>query len=362
MKRFFQAVRHIVWMTCNLLAVFCLLSADLCAWLDPSKFTFCAIMGLGFEWLALLNVVFALSWLLTHRKGWALLSVVALLFSLHPLSCTISHNKPQNDLSAPKALSVLTYNTHMMGMVKKAGKNEVLKYVKESGADVVCLQEYEVRKDPYYLTFNEAKNYLQNQYPYTYYDFAHYNGKRQYGVAVYSRYPLINKQTIHYETRANISNRCDIVMGHDTIRLFNNHLESNRFDGDDLALTEDEMTSDGLKKTMRQLVKKMRQAYTFRAPEVREVRKEIEQSPYPVLVVGDMNDGPVSFTYHTLSKGLQDAYLQGSRCRLGHTYKLRFGGVRIDYILADKRFHVEWCDTENVDYSDHLPLAATFTW
>lgn len=362
MKRFFQIAFHVGWMTINLLAAIALLLADCSVWIDPSHSPLIAILGLGFEWLFWLNMVLALSWLLTSRKKCALLGLAVLLLSCGSLLNTYSHGKPSDEQQGEHALTVMTYNTHMTGLCKKVPGNDVLRYVKESGADVVCLQEYEVRKNAAYLTFDEAKRYLSAQYPYTYYDFAHFNNKRQFGVAVYSRYPLINKQTIRYESVANISNRCDILVGDDTIRLFNNHLESNRFVSDDLTLSESEFNSDGLKKSVLMLVRKMKNAYQFRAAEVKMVREAIDQSPYPVVVVGDMNDVPVSFTYHTLSKGLQDAFLKSSIGRTGHTFVTRFWGVRIDYIFVDKQFHIEWCEQEKVPYSDHFPLSTTISW
>lgn len=362
MRRFFQAFRHIIWMTFNLLAVVGILLADCSLYLDPARFTGSAMMGLGFEWLLWANLFFALSWCVTHRKKYAFVSLLALLLSLPNVLHTYSHHQVETGDGCKHELTILTYNTQMMQGVRKSAKNEVLRYVKESGADVVCLQEYEVRKNASYLTFQEAKNYLSALYPYTYYDFSTYDAKRQYGLAVYSRYPLENKQTIRYKSLANISNRCDVIIGSDTIRLFTNHLESNRLDKNDLELSEDEMNTQGMKRSVLQLAQKMRKAYAFRAPQVKLVRQEIDASPYPVVVVGDMNDVPVSFTYHTLSKSLKDAFLYSSIGRAGHTFRTKILGVRIDYIFTSPQFQIEWCDAEKVPYSDHFPLSATIAW
>lgn len=362
MKITFRSVRHLFFFLLNLLVAVCLLLADMSVFIDPTKHTWIALFGLLFEGLMWLNVVFALLWLLTHGKKYALMSGLLLVFSLPNIARTYSHQSASEDKHCEHSLTVLTYNTHMMGMVKKAADNDVLQYVKQSGADVVCLQEFDVRKDRHFLTLDETKGFLKDEYPYTYFDFATFSSKRQYGIAVFSRYPLIGKQSIRYESRANNSNYCDVVMGKDTVRLFNNHLESNRFEQDELNLAEEEMTSEGVKKSVLQVVRRMRPAYEHRAEQVNMVKESVVASPYPVIVVGDMNDVPVSYTYRTLSKGLTDAFLASSWCKRGHSFTTHLLGVRIDYILVDKRFKVAECALGDVDYSDHQPLMARLMW
>jgi len=122
-----------------------------------------------------------------------------------------------------------------MGEFKKPGKNEVLQFLLSQDADVICLQEVDVYKDAKYLTLPEVRQALGKKYPYSYIDFSVYNKRHQYGTMVWAKYPLINKQSIHYETQGNLSNRCDMVVGKDTIRLINNHLESYKFKAEDLS-------------------------------------------------------------------------------------------------------------------------------
>ena len=45
-------------------------------------------------------------------------------------------------------------------------------------------------------------------------------------IAVFSRYPLANHRFITYQHSSNCSMMCDVVMGTDTIRLINNHLQT----------------------------------------------------------------------------------------------------------------------------------------
>ena len=105
----------------------------------------------------------------------------------------------------------------------------MLQYINQLDADVVCLQEVLVYKSGNRMTLPALREAMR-KYPYTYYDFKHYNSRRQFGNVVFSRYPLINKQTIRYESASNISSQCDMLVHDDTIRLIVNHLESFRLE------------------------------------------------------------------------------------------------------------------------------------
>lgn len=101
-----------------------------------------------------------------------------------------------------------------------------------------------------------------------------------------------------------------------------------------------------------------------RAEQVQIIRGEIDRSPHPVIVCGDFNDVPVSYTYRQLSRGLSDAFLTGSASRfaLGHTYVRHHLGIRIDYILHSPSFRATDFRIDPLPYSDHYPIRATLHW
>ena len=277
------------------------------------------------------------------------LFILCIVLILLPL---ISHGTPQNaaqqpnDLTAEqRLLHVLTYNTRRMGTFRKPKENSVINYLlQEQDADIICLQEVEVYKDPKYLTLSDLKQALGSKYPYSYFDFSVYNYRRQFGNVVFSRYPLIHKQTIRYPSRSNISSRCDVVIGKDTLRLITNHLESNRFDEDNFE----------------ELKEKYSVAHEARLEQAKCVREAITESPYPLIVVGDFNDLPISSTYWKIRGiDLQDAFLCTSWGRYGATIVKGIFAARIDYILCSRALHPQQCAIDHVPYSDHYPLHAT---
>lgn len=248
------------------------------------------------------------------------------------------------------AISVLTWNTARMDYKHKPADNEVLQYLLSQDADVVCLQEVDVYKDAKYLTLPDVRQTLGSKYPYSYLDFSVYNKRHQYGTMVWSKYPLIHKQSIHYETQGNLSNRCDIVVGCDTIRLINNHLESYKLASEDLT-------------DMDRIEAKWKRAIPLRNAQAQVVRREIEASPYPMVIVGDFNSVALSYAYWHISRGLHDAWNETHYFwEWGATYEYNGIGLRIDYILCSDPLKPTTCSVPNISVSDHKPVVATLVW
>lgn len=260
------------------------------------------------------------------------------------------------------AISILTWNTARMGQFVKPEQNKVLQYLVAQDADVICLQEVDVYKNERFLTLPDVKNTLGQKYPYSYLDFVVYDKRHQYGTMVWSKYPLINKQSIHYETRGNMSNRCDIVIGNDTIRLFNNHLESYNFKAEDIADLDSIHNYEGLLATFKRLKAKWDRAVPLRNAQAKVVRAEIEKSPYPVIVVGDLNATIFSYAYWHLSEGLHDAWWSTHPWKWGTTCEHRGLGVRIDYIFSSESLRPINCTIPQTGGSDHKPVVATLEW
>ena len=233
-----------------------------------------------------------------------------------------------------------------MDYTHKPEKNEVLQYLVAQDADVICLQEVDVYKSAKFLTLPDVKRTLSSKYPYSYLDFSVYNKRHQYGTMVWSKYPLINKQSIRYESHGNLSNRCDMVVGKDTIRLINNHLESYRFVSEDLNDVDS-------------IEAKWRRAIPVRNRQARIVRREIDRSPYPVIVVGDFNSVACSFAYLWISRGLHDAWNEVHPWSWGATYDYKGIGLRIDYILCSDPLRPVRCSVPSTSASDHKPVVAT---
>ena len=286
---------------------------------------------------------------------WSLLAIVVLWLAWSLLS----HRMPWQEYSQmPHELKVLTYNTQGMAVDKYLDtKLEMLEYINELDADVVCLQEVLVYKKGDRLTLPMMREAMKN-YPYTYFDFKLYNSRRQFGNVVFSRYPLVNKETIPFESKANISSQCDIVVNEDTIRLMVNHLESFYLNDEDLDLSDLDVSNIQENSLVRKLVR----ANRLRHDQVSVLREAIRQSPHPVIAVGDFNSLPISWVYWRMNLSMRDCFAESSVGKYGSTYQRRGMSARIDYIFTSRKLKPISCEVGDAEYSDHYPVMATIGW
>ena len=148
--------------------------------------------------------------------------------------------------------------------------------------------------------------------------------------------------------------QADVETPAGVVRFFNVHLQSLYFSREDYAAVEDGPSrEEGLR-----LLGRVTQASAARAHQAQELRRRMEESPYPVILAGDLNDSPMSYTCGHLRKGrVRDTFGAGD-IGLGATHIGTVPGLRIDGILADTTLTVHVHQTHDVTLSDHRPVTA----
>jgi endonuclease/exonuclease/phosphatase family metal-dependent hydrolase len=155
----------------------------------------------------------------------------------------------------------------------------------------------------------------------------------------------------------------DILIGGDTIRVGTFHMQSYGFlhrDYQDLYRIKSQADT-GLRAS-RNIYRKMRYAFTLRGMQADVIHEKISSSPYPVVLCGDLNDVPSSYSYVTIRGEFKDAFLEkGSG--LGKTFmsgRSRFLSwlptLRIDYIFVDPDLEVKQFRQVTKQLSDHRGL------
>ena len=82
---------------------------------------------------------------------------------------------------------------------------------------------------------------------------------------------------------------------------------------------------------------------------------ERESSPY-IIVCGDFNDSPISYTCKVLSEALDDAYISSGNGP-GISYNRNKLFYRIDHILHAPTIESYDCTVDrNIKVSDHYPI------
>jgi endonuclease/exonuclease/phosphatase family metal-dependent hydrolase len=82
--------------------------------------------------------------------------------------------------------------------------------------------------------------------------------------------------------------------------------------------------------------------------------KQLEQTK-PVLVCGDFNDTPMSYTYNQFQNKLTDGFREAS-WGLGSTYNGRIPAGRIDYIFRSEGIECSDFKIFQNNFSDHKPI------
>jgi endonuclease/exonuclease/phosphatase family metal-dependent hydrolase len=187
------------------------------------------------------------------------------------------------------------------------------------------------------------------------------NKNRYYGIATFSRFPIVNMGEIVHHNSSSLTIYTDVLINQDTFRIFNNHLQSFMLKGMNKSFLE-EMASSENKQTMDEVMglsRSLKKGFVKRAQQSELVKVYIAKSPYPVIVLGDFNDTPVSYTYRQMRNGLNDSFVT-SGYGAGFTYKGNYPANRIDYILYDNHLSNTGFDIKKIKYSDHYPIMAFF--
>jgi endonuclease/exonuclease/phosphatase family metal-dependent hydrolase len=343
-----------------MLSVFLYLLVCLVPFLDAGEFWFVAVWGLVFPLLFIIVLIFLVGWTIL-RSRWAFLSLAALLLSWQQLSVMVGL-RTEKDFSITRdegTLRVLSWNVSRWdeGNKKMRGgtsfRNLMHDLVQTEYADVLCFQEF---FESFNLQRFEANIPVFEKMGYPYHIFSPKikNPAKVYqiGLCIFSRYPIIDSAALVTSLQENWEGICrvDIQFQNRPVRIITTHLESVGFGRQDY---EGFGTVNGPGSKL----SKLKGAYGLRSIQAEMVSKEVKASPYPVVVCGDMNDVPNSYTYFTVRGSLQDAFLKkGSG--LGRTFRFISPTLRIDYIFADKQFKVKQYARVKVNYSDHYPVIA----
>jgi endonuclease/exonuclease/phosphatase family metal-dependent hydrolase len=105
------------------------------------------------------------------------------------------------------------------------------------------------------------------------------------------------------------------------------------------------------------LAKKLKYAFSRRGYQADTVRRNLDASPYPLIVCGDFNDVPNSYAYFRIKGNRQDAFI-AKNFGIGRTYVRISPTLRIDYILSSENFKVLQSRKIVNPYSDHYPVIA----
>ncbi len=354
----------------NILAVLALILAYLSTYVSPEKAVFLAVFGIAYGVILVTNLVFIVFWLFV-KKRLALISTFAILIGFSHLAAYVQL-LPHLANSQPKgqSIKVLSQNVKLFGYYNwkhaKQDRDTMIMSLKKANADIYCFQEYFHHNNPgLFETFETLKAQLDRPYSAVHYS-KYSKSDERYGIVTYSKYPIVNSGVILFKYDS--SNSCifsDININGDTIRVYNAHVASIRFNKDSYQFIDDLKKKDQKLKPIvsggLNILDQLNHAYKRRAEQVNTIKLHADESPYPVIICGDFNDTPVSYSYARLSENMVDSFRE-SGWGIGNTYIGKFPSFRIDYIFHSPSLHSLNYEKLPETISDHHAISTEINW
>ncbi|MCR5678995.1 MAG: endonuclease/exonuclease/phosphatase family protein [Prevotella sp.] len=322
--------------------------------LNPVDYPVLACAGMTFPFFLIINAVFLVAWVLIRwRRAWIPLAGFLLAYApmrtFFPLH--LQGEPPQG------CIKLISYNVAGYGGNYRYDQamDTIFSYLRQQDADIVCIQEDMTSK------FNPVEQF-PSLYPYndtTLLTSATSEMKNVLGI--HTRFPIIRKERIPYTSVNNGTVAYYLNVRGKTVIVINNHLESTHLSSDDRqryrAMINGDMDGESSEAQSRAIIEKLGDAMTIRAPQAETVHRYIEaHNEYPIIVCGDFNDTPISYTRRTIAQGLTDCYVEAGM-GAGISFNQKGFSFRIDHILCSSHFAPYNCKVDNkMDASDHYPV------
>ncbi len=330
---------------------------------SPARYWIAGFLTLSLPIVLIGHVVFIFYWLVV--SPWrGLLSTVVLLMGFPLLQRTFAVHA--GDTPPEKAFTVLSFNTRLFSAhdyFNKGSKEKprrAIAWVKETGADILCLQEfYNEDRISALNSISQLAGKGYNSYMTPIFRLNR-NWEGFYGVAIFTKFPIVNTGDLVFDRNTlNKGVFADVLIGKDTVRIVNIHLHSMSIQTDSLGTKKNYQS---LKEDSKTTFMKLKRGFVARARQIALVDRFVRDSPHKVILCGDFNDIPYSYTYQRVRRHLRNAFEDAGN-GFGFTLnnnKLFF--LRIDNQFYDGDFQVYNFKTHrDMDDSDHFPVSATYS-
>ena len=346
MKKYFRIIFFIVTLICYI-SVF----------ISPEYFWVMGFLSLSIPILITIHFFFLIFNIRKLRKGF-FFHLAAIIIGFAFIKATYSISNNDND----GILKVLSYNVRIFNNYAHLRNEEYISSKKmigwsvENDAQIKCFQEY-------YNNDKSAVFDVQNKLIKAGWKHNHFKvvlrdrAKAEFGIAIYSKLPVIKTGEIYSES-GNFLNSifADILNGKDTIRIYNTHLESMSIN------VENVVNTDRLARSYKDTGYRLRNGFVSRAQQIKGLVESIKSCDHKIILCGDLNELPYSYPYFSLRNLLSNAFEKAGN-GFGFTYNGKLFFLRIDNQFFSKDIHIQnFMTHRNIDFSDHFPLTASYSW
>lgn len=325
----------------NLLFAAALLFSYLLPYIPPKSFALLSVLSLGVPLLIIANFVFLLYWIFRFKKHF-LLPLIVLLLGFNHVTSIYEFSASEVEEISEDDLVLVSYNVRHFNKFnffeQKNVPEKISAFIKKQDPDIISMQEYYT-----------GELSIADSFPYKYIKLK--NETAEFGLAILSKYPIINSGNLDFNTASNNNGvYADIVVRGDTLRIINVHFQS---------YSVKPNLNNLEKEHSKKVFLGMGKTFVRQQEQMELVIESIKSSPYKVIVMGDFNNTAYSYIYRELtSYGLDDAYKEDGN-GFGRSFDFDYFPLRIDYILVDEGLEVISFETFEIPYSDHFPIRAT---
>lgn len=331
--------------------------------IDSSLSWLVSLVGMGFPYLLGLIIIFLVLWfILINRpaaKWMLLINIFCLIIGSRQITAVFAfHFFSSGDITErPEGIRVMSWNVTGWDIRNWDAKGHhtfqplMFDFIEQVNPDVLLLQEFFNCTDPD-IVVSYVDLLSKQGYPFHYFTPHSFTvgGRFQSGLGIFSKYPISDTAFFFPESGGHSEGfqYADIGIQNKKIRFFNAHLES-------VGMTGDDVETAGTISGGRTIFYKLKRTHYLRMNQAVMLKKEMDESPYPVILGADVDDLPNSAVYFHLRENMQDAFIKkGSG--IGRTFPYIVPNLRIDYLLVSPEFKVQSFFLIPKDYSVHYPI------
>ncbi len=315
--------------------------AIICQYISPEKSGVLSVVVLGAPIIYLLDIVVMFYWVVRWRWYRASLMIAVVIWGFFYLSryYKIDIDRHYDTSFVERRFTkVMTYN------VREGKKEGLIEYIFKHNPDILCLQEivtegegWDALVEKYTTTFKETGSAANNQ--------------------ILSKYRILRSGEIEGLPRKN-GVWADLRIKDDTVRVLSLHLQSTSIRPEDTQFLEHhQYILDKERDTkLRSIVERLVENNCKRAVQAERVAEFLAKTPHKIIVCGDFNDVPLSYTYNLIAGNVDDTFSKMAD-GFAYTYDTKYHLLRIDNILVSPSVEVVSYEVDNkIDISDHYPV------
>ena len=333
-KLFFKSFLLIFTILILVLGVIGMLSP----YVSPGQNIYIAYAGLALPAILFIAFLLFIFWL--SDKSWiSLIPLLVIIINYQYITSMFQINvfSARDSLHSNSTVKIATYNIHYFNNIKgDVPVNSIANYMSDQKIDILCLQEFA----PHSLLNMDETLGAFDFFPYsTLLD----NSSPEAGLVIFSRFPIKYMGMLKIESLSNGVLWADIEHpGGQILRIINAHLETT-------GLSRSSQLGFNKK------IKIIGDNFKLREKQVNILSYFIDSSKTPVILCGDFNDTPSSYTYKKAKGNLTDGFKEAGS-GLGGTFMHKSNMLRIDYIMYSNQFKGIRYYSGYQKWSDHYPV------